>query len=55
MWNAELDEAQAAINIAMKNINNRRYGNDNTLMTQRKAMPKNSQTTTQLHSSHSAI
>ena len=55
MWNAELDEAQAAINIAMKNINNRRYGNDNTLMTQRKAMPKNGQTTTQLHSSQSAI
>ena len=32
MRNAELDEAQAGIKIAVKNINNLRYANDNTLM-----------------------
>ena len=32
MQNAELDEAQAGIKIAVKNINNLRYANDNTLM-----------------------
>ena len=31
MWNAELDEAQAGIKIAGKNINNLRYTDDTTL------------------------
>ena len=32
MWNAGLDEAQAEIKIARRNINNLRYANDTTLM-----------------------
>ena len=32
MWNAELDEAQAGIKIAWRNINNLRYVDDDTLM-----------------------
>ena len=32
MWNAGLDEAQAGIKIAGKNINNLRYAYDTTLM-----------------------
>ena len=32
MWNAGLDEAQAGIKIARRNINNLRYADDNTLM-----------------------
>ena len=32
MWNAGLDEAQAGIKIARRNINNFRYANDTTLM-----------------------
>ena len=32
MWNAGLDEAQAGIKIAGRNINNLRYANDNILM-----------------------
>ena len=32
MWNAELDEAQAGIRIAGRNINNLRYADDTTLM-----------------------
>ena len=32
MWNAGLDEAQARIKIAGRNINNLRYADDNTLM-----------------------
>ena len=32
MWNAELDEAQAGIKIAGRNINNLRYVDDTTLM-----------------------
>ena len=32
IWNAELDEAQAGIKIARKNINNVRYADDITLM-----------------------
>ena len=32
MWNAKLDEAQAGIKIARRNINNLRYADDNTLM-----------------------
>ena len=32
MWNAMLEEAQARIKIAGRNINNLRYGDDTTLM-----------------------
>ena len=32
MWNARLDEAQARVRIAGKNINNLRYADDTTLM-----------------------
>ena len=34
MWNARLDEAQAGIKIAGRNINNLRYADDSTLMTE---------------------
>ena len=34
MQNARLDEAQAGIKIAVKNINNLRYAGDTTLMTE---------------------
>ena len=32
MWNARLDESQVGIKIAVSNINNLRYAEDNTLM-----------------------
>ena len=32
MWNARLDEAQAGIKIAGRNINNLRFANDTTFM-----------------------
>ena len=32
MWNAGLDESQAGIKIARRNINNLRYAEDTTLM-----------------------
>ena len=32
MWSARLDESQAGIKIARRNINNLRYARDNTLM-----------------------
>ena len=32
MWNARMDEAQAGIKIAGRNINNFRYADDTTLM-----------------------
>ena len=35
MWNARLDEAQAGIKIAGRNINNLRYTDDTTLMAER--------------------
>ena len=34
MWNAWLDEAQAGIEIAGRNINNLRYPDDTTFMTE---------------------
>ena len=34
MWNAGLDEAQAGIKIARRNINNLRYADDTSLMTE---------------------
>ena len=36
MWNSELDEAQAEIKIVGRNINNLRYEDDTTRMTERK-------------------
>ena len=35
MWNTGLDEAQAGIKIAGRNINNLRYADDTTLMVER--------------------
>ena len=32
MWNTGLDEAQAGVKIARRNINNLRYADDTTLM-----------------------
>ena len=34
MWNVRLDEAQAGIKIARRNINNLRYADDTTLMSE---------------------
>ena len=34
MWNSGLDEAQAGIKIARRNINNLKYADDTTLMTE---------------------
>ena len=36
MWNAGLDEAQAGIKIARRNVNNLRYADDTTLMAESK-------------------
>ena len=36
MWKARLDEAQAGIKIARRNINNLRYPDDTTIMAERK-------------------
>ena len=36
MWNARLDEAQAGIKIARRNINNLRYADDTTLIAESK-------------------
>ena len=36
MWNARLDEAQAGIKIAGRNINNLRYADDTTLIAESK-------------------
>ena len=41
MWNAGLDEAQARIKIAGRNINKLRYADDTTLMTECKEELKN--------------
>ena len=38
MWNAGLDEAQAGIKIAKRNINNLRYADDTTLMAESKEL-----------------
>ena len=40
MWNAGLDEAQAGIKIARRNINNLRYVDDTTLMAESKKQLK---------------
>ena len=41
MWNARLDEAQAGIKIAGRNINNLRYADDTTLMVESEEELKN--------------
>ena len=38
MWNARLDEAQAGIKTAGRNINNLRYGDNTTLMAEIKEL-----------------
>ena len=38
MWNAGLDEAQAGIKIAGRNISNLRYADDTTLMAKNKEL-----------------
>ena len=38
MWNARLDEAQAGIKIAGRNINNLRYADDTTLTAKREEL-----------------
>ena len=40
MWNAELDETQAGISIAGRNINNLRYADDTTFMAASEDEPK---------------
>ena len=40
MQNARLDEAQAGIKIAGRNINNLRYADDTTLMAESEEKPK---------------
>ena len=40
MWNARLDEAQAGIKTAGRNINNLRYTDDTTLMAESKEVLK---------------
>ena len=40
MWNARLDEAQAGIKIARRNINNLRYADDTTFMAEIEEEPK---------------
>ena len=40
MWNARLDESQAGIKIAGRNINNLRYADDTTLMAESEEEPK---------------
>ena len=40
MWNAGLDEAQAGIKIAGRNINNLRYADDTTFMAESKEVLK---------------
>ena len=39
MWNARLDEAQAGIKIAGRNISNLRYSGDTTLMAESEEEP----------------
>ena len=41
MWNARLDETQAGIKIAGRNINNLRYADDTSLMAESKEELKN--------------
>ena len=41
MWNARLDEAEAGIKIAGRNINNLRYADDTTLMAESEEELKN--------------
>ena len=38
MWNAGLEEAQAGIKIARRSINNLRYADDTTLMSESKEL-----------------
>ena len=39
MWNVRLDEAEAGIKIARRNINNLRYADDSSLMAESEEKP----------------
>ena len=41
MWNSKLDESQTGIKIAVRNINNLRYADDTTIVTESKEELKN--------------
>ena len=41
MWNAGLDESQAGVKIAKRNINNLRYADDTILMEKKKKGKRN--------------
>ena len=55
MWNARLNEAQAGIKIAGRNINNLRYADDTTLMAESEEEPKSLLTTVKQESEKSAL
>jgi len=42
MWNAGLDESQAGVKIAKRNINNLRYADDTLLMEKKREKEQNS-------------
>ena len=42
MWNAGLDESQAGVKIAKRNINNLRYADDTILMEKKREKEQNS-------------
>ena len=50
MRNVELEEAQAGIKIARRNINNLRYGDDTTLMAESEEELKNFSTKVKVES-----
>ena len=52
MQNAGLDEAQAGIKIARRDINNLRYADDTTLMAESEEELKRDRKSTRLNSSH---
>ena len=41
MWNARLDEAQAGIKIARRDVNDLRYADDTTIVAESEEEPKN--------------
>ena len=55
MWNARLDESQAEIKIAGRNINNLRYADDTTLMAESEEKLKSLLITVKEESENSAF
>ena len=55
MRNTGLDEAQAGVKIAGRNINNLRYADDTTLMAESEEELKRDRKSTRLNSSHNVI